>query len=403
VRLGQPSSTDVLFANAKLGDVDALRVQLALCDAAAGGATTACAVDARKRSPLHYAARNGHTACVLVLLSAGVTPHTADDEGNTPLHLAAHRGDSRAVEAMLDAWPAGTPVDARNKEGDTPADLTEEPRVLHLLREKAAAHARSSPAANKGGAAAVPADLADWLASLRLSEHAARLVAEHKLMTLEECAELDADDLKGSGLSKVEIKRFLAAAAKLQGAPPAAAALRTMPSGGDMAPADSLSSCASSTGSWDFFLSHFQRNGGPQMAQLRAELRLAGKRSWFDKNETPTLAGMKHGVANSAVFLLFLTRDVFTREFCLLEMREALALGKPFILLRETAEAPVYVADNGETKRTSARIDELQAQAPADLKKLFVHLVAIDHRQEGHEREAMISKLCSANAATVVP
>jgi hypothetical protein len=112
---------------------------------------------------------------------------------------------------------------------------------------------------------------------------------------------------------------------------------------------------------------------------------------------------MKHGVANSAVFLLFLTRDVFTREFCLLEMREALALGKPFILLRETAEAPVYVADNGETKRTSARIDELQAQAPADLKKLFVHFVAIDHRQEGHEREAMISKLCSANAATVVP
>ncbi len=405
VRLGQPSSTDVLLAFAKLGDADVLGAQLALCADAAARAVAACAMDARKRSPLHYAARNGHTACVLVLLGAGALPHTPDEEGNTALHLAAHRRDARAVEALVDAWPAGMPPNPRNCAGKTPADLvTDEPRVLALLRDKAAAHARASlmhGPPGGAGAVAVPTDLAAWMAALDLSQHAARLVTEHKVRAVEELAILDADDLKQSGLSKIEVHRFMVAAAKLN--TDTRVPMPVSPSNLAGAPSGSLSSTASSSGSWDFFLSHFQRNGGPQMAHLRAELQLAGKRAWFDKNETPTLAGMKHGVANSAVFLLFLMREVFTRTYCLLEIREALALGKPFILLRETADAPVYVADDGETKRTSARIDELQAEAPFELKKLFVHLVAIEHRHEKHEREAMIRKLCAADTPTVVP
>ena len=155
--------------------------------------------------------------------------------------------------------------------------------------------------------------------------------------------------------------------------------------------------------SWDFFLSHYQLNGGPQMGQLCAELKLVGKNAWFDKSETPSVEGMLHGVANSAVFLLFLTRDVFTRDFCLLEIREALRLRKPMILLRETEPRLTYRAADGETKATTATIPEhIAAAADKGLSQLFSDLVALEHRQEAHEREAMIKELCRPRKAAVV-
>lgn len=392
-----------IFAFSKAGDSDALRAQLALCADAASRALVVCSVDERTRSPLHYATRNGHAECMLMLLDAGSTPHTADADGNTALHLAAHRGDVRFMEALLNVWPDDTPVDSlQNEDGKSPVDLTEVPSVLRLLREKATAQTLATPPSRSShaGSGAVPAELADWMAALDLSQHTARLVAEHKVRAVDELKVLDADDLKNSGLSKVEVHRFIAAAATLS-----TRKAYSPVSPGDVSPACSvsLSSSSSSTGSWHFFLSHFQRNGGPQMAQLRAEMLLVGRRAWFDKNENPTEEGMMHGVANSEVFLLFLTRDVFTRTYCLREIRKALELGKPFILLREAAETPVYRADDDTMKRSSASIEELKAEAPGDLKRLFEHLLAIEHRQEAHEREAMIKKICSADTAKLVP
>lgn len=153
----------------------------------------------------------------------------------------------------------------------------------------------------------------------------------------------------------------------------------------------------------DFFLSHYQLNGGPQMAQLRAELALHhGKRAWFDKSETPNVEGMLRGVANSDVFLLFLTRDVLTRPFCLLEIREALRLRKPFILLQETEPRLTYMQD-GVARQTAASVEELKAQAPEDLLPLFDHLVIVSHRQKEYERVAMRGKLCAHATAAVVP
>jgi hypothetical protein len=156
--------------------------------------------------------------------------------------------------------------------------------------------------------------------------------------------------------------------------------------------------------SWDFFLSHYQLNGGPQMGQLCAELKLVGKTAWYDKSETPSVEGMMNGVANSAAFLLFLTRDVFTREFCLLEIREALRLRKPVILLRETEPRLTFRAADGETKATTATISEhIAAATEKELQHLFTNLVALEHRQEAHEREAMIKELCRPGKAAVVP
>ena len=82
---------------------------------------------------------------------------------------------------------------------------------------KAAEAAAAAERAKQEAAAAVPAELAAWLAALQLSAHGARLVAEHTLAFVSDCRYLDEDDLKASGLSKVEAKRFVSAAAKLGG------------------------------------------------------------------------------------------------------------------------------------------------------------------------------------------
>jgi hypothetical protein len=66
-------------------------------------------------------------------------------------------------------------------------------------------------------APAVPEQLAAWLASLQLSAHGPRLVADHKLAFVQDCRHLDEEDLKASGLAKVEARRLLAAAANLGG------------------------------------------------------------------------------------------------------------------------------------------------------------------------------------------
>ena len=103
------------------------------------------------------------------------------------------------------------------------------------------------------------------------------------------------------------------------------------------------------------------------MIALEAQLQLVGKRAWLDRNEKPNEEGMLQGIAQSSVFLLFLTRDVFSCKWCLMEIREALRLAKPFILLLETDQRLTYVAeDDGQTKPTAAGLDEFRNAAQAE-------------------------------------
>ncbi len=156
---------------------------------------------------------------------------------------------------------------------------------------------------------------------------------------------------------------------------------------------------------WDFFLSFYQLNGGLQMGQLAAELQLAGKRVFDVRRELEYPAG--YGVANSAVFLLFLTRGVFTRPFVVNEVRAALRLGKPLILLRETDSQRTYVSPEGLTQPVSASAEEHRAAAAKEgLEHLFRSCVVREHQVHGFglgdERQAMIEMLCDAATPTVV-
>ncbi|PNW76359.1 hypothetical protein CHLRE_12g557503v5 [Chlamydomonas reinhardtii] len=142
------------------------------------------------------------------------------------------------------------------------------------------------------------------------------------------------------------------------------------------------------SGSWDIFLSHFQGNAGNTVMSMKALLESAspGLRCWLDKDEDATEAGMRRGVAGSRYYLLFLTQGVLARPFVQLEAREALALGKPVILVHETD--PRFGA--------AASFNDYVGEAPPDLKQLFSMANSIPWYREEEFRIVSIKKILQA-------
>ena len=64
-----------------------------------------------------------------------------------------------------------------------------------------------------------------------------------------------------------------------------------------------------------------------------------GLRCWYDNRASDlTKEGMLKGIEQAAAFLLFLSLDVLNRPYCQLEIRHALALNKPLVLLHGESE-----------------------------------------------------------------
>ena len=55
----------------------------------------------RGRTPLHYAAENGHEDIVALLMNAGADSAKRDEDKRTPLHCAARQGHVKAIEKLL--------------------------------------------------------------------------------------------------------------------------------------------------------------------------------------------------------------------------------------------------------------------------------------------------------------
>ncbi len=53
-------------------------------------------------TPLHYAAKEGHTETIRLLVQAGANPNAIDANGRTPLHVAAGAGDAEATAMLID-------------------------------------------------------------------------------------------------------------------------------------------------------------------------------------------------------------------------------------------------------------------------------------------------------------
>ena len=74
-------------------------------------------------TPLHQAARKGHTEVVKILLNAGGRTNAKGRYGITPLHWAARWGQTEVVEPLLDA---GADINPKDKDGKTPLDKTKD-------------------------------------------------------------------------------------------------------------------------------------------------------------------------------------------------------------------------------------------------------------------------------------
>ena len=87
----------------------------------------------------------------------------------------------------------------------------------------------------------------------------------------------------------------------------------------------------------DFFLSHYQATGGDQVMTLELRLEQLGFVCWLDQKAVSiTKDSMEAGVKSARVFLIFLSRGVLSRPFCLFEIKTALVATKQIMLMHET-------------------------------------------------------------------
>ena len=75
-------------------------------------------------TPLHYAADEGHTEVVELLIANGADMNAKDEDESTPLHLAAYWGGKDIVELLI---AAGADVNAKNNWIGTPLDIATHP------------------------------------------------------------------------------------------------------------------------------------------------------------------------------------------------------------------------------------------------------------------------------------
>ena len=71
-----------------------------------------------------------------------------------------------------------------------------------------------------------------------------------------------------------------------------------------------------------------------QANAIYLELERMGFKAWYDNRaDDLTKEGMLKGIERAAAFILFLSSGVLQRPYCQLEIRHAVALKKPIILL----------------------------------------------------------------------
>ena len=121
---------------------------------------------------------------------------------------------------------------------------------------------------------------------------------------------------------------------------------------------------------------------------MTLELRLSaiGFECWLDQTaKSITKESMRDGVEASKVFLLFLSRDVLTRPFCVYEIKTALTLQKRVMLMHET---------DGRHGAFDFGAAEVQT-AQADIAQLMSTHESLPWRRRRFEQDCILQELVS--------
>ena len=101
-----------------------------------------------------------------------------------------------------------------------------------------------------------------------------------------------------------------------------------------------------------------------------------GFKVWYDNRaDDLTKEGMLKGIEEAAAFVLFLSQGVLQRPYCQMEIRHALALKKPMVLLHESD-----IRHGGFDFRAA------HEEAANDLKQLLDSNESLPFRRRGYER-----------------
>ena len=92
-----------------------------------------------------------------------------------------------------------------------------------------------------------------------------------------------------------------------------------------------------------------------------------------------TKEGMLKGIEQAAAFVLFLSQGVLQRPYCQLEIRHAVALKKPIVLLHES-----------DARYGGFDFCAAHEGAPTDLQELLDNNESLPFRRRGYERDGML-------------
>ena len=99
-----------------------------------------------------------------------------------------------------------------------------------------------------------------------------------------------------------------------------------------------------------------------------------GFKAWYDNRASDlTKEGMLKGIEQAAAFVLFLSQGVLERPYCQMEIRHALALKKPMVLLHES-----------DARYGGFDFRAAHEEAPHDLQQLLDNNESLPFRRRGY-------------------
>ena len=134
---------------------------------------------------------------------------------------------------------------------------------------------------------------------------------------------------------------------------------------------------------------------------------LAPPLQYDNRADDLTKEGMLKGIEQAAAFILFLSSGVLERPYCQLEIRHAMALKKPIVLLHgeivgaaarrvlcvvhfTPARSLVRSFVESDARYGSFDFRAAHAAAPIDLQQLLDNTESLPFRRRGYERDGML-------------